>query len=150
MSDLANEGVAILMISSELPEILGMSDRVIVMHQGRITGDGGAWDLIAGRVAAIPAYAAMFAEVYPERTLLCDRGTLDGAAYWPDGDGEFLASLGSSIEEELAGRVAELGKAGMQLEARRLEKRTRSCRSHQRTHRGRRSSPTISPPTSSS
>ncbi len=42
------------------------------------------------------------AEVYPERTLLCDRGTLDGAAYWPDGDGEFLASLGSSIEEELA------------------------------------------------
>jgi rhamnose transport system ATP-binding protein len=37
MSQLAGEGMAILMISSELPEILGMSDRVIVMHEGRIT-----------------------------------------------------------------------------------------------------------------
>ena len=30
---------AILMVSSELPEILGMSDRVLVMHDGRITGE---------------------------------------------------------------------------------------------------------------
>jgi rhamnose transport system ATP-binding protein len=37
MSDLANQGVAILMISSELPEILGMSDRILVMREGRIT-----------------------------------------------------------------------------------------------------------------
>ena len=38
MSDLANEGVAILMISSELPEVLGMSDRILVMREGRVTG----------------------------------------------------------------------------------------------------------------
>ena len=38
MSKLAVEGMAILMISSELPEILGMSDRVIVMREGHITG----------------------------------------------------------------------------------------------------------------
>jgi rhamnose transport system ATP-binding protein len=38
MSKLAAEGIAILMISSELPEVLGMSDRVIVMHEGRMTG----------------------------------------------------------------------------------------------------------------
>lgn len=31
-------GVAVIMVSSELPEILGMSDRVMVMHEGRITG----------------------------------------------------------------------------------------------------------------
>lgn len=37
MSKLAAEGLAILMISSELPEILGMSDRVIVMREGHIT-----------------------------------------------------------------------------------------------------------------
>lgn len=37
MSRLAAEGMAILMISSELPEILGMSDRIIVMREGRIT-----------------------------------------------------------------------------------------------------------------
>jgi rhamnose transport system ATP-binding protein len=38
LSDLAQEGVAVLMISSELPEVLGMADRVLVMHEGRISG----------------------------------------------------------------------------------------------------------------
>lgn len=37
MSELAAQGIAILMISSELPEVLGMSDRVIVMHEGHMT-----------------------------------------------------------------------------------------------------------------
>lgn len=39
MNQLAAEGKAIVMVSSELPEILGMSDRVIVMHEGRIKGE---------------------------------------------------------------------------------------------------------------
>lgn len=39
MSQLAKRGVAVIMISSELPEILGMSDRIIVMHEGRIKGE---------------------------------------------------------------------------------------------------------------
>jgi rhamnose transport system ATP-binding protein len=38
MGELAGQGMAILMISSELPEILGMSDRIAVMHAGRVTG----------------------------------------------------------------------------------------------------------------
>lgn len=38
MSQLASQGWAILMISSELPEILGMSDRIVVMCEGRVTG----------------------------------------------------------------------------------------------------------------
>jgi inositol transport system ATP-binding protein len=38
ISELANRGMAIIMISSELPEIIGMSDRVMVMHEGRVTG----------------------------------------------------------------------------------------------------------------
>jgi len=38
MSKLAAEGLAILMISSELPEVLGMSDRILVMHEGQMTG----------------------------------------------------------------------------------------------------------------
>jgi inositol transport system ATP-binding protein len=38
VSKLAGEGVAVLMISSEMPEVLGMSDRVVVMHEGRVTG----------------------------------------------------------------------------------------------------------------
>jgi len=39
MNQLAANGAAIIMISSELPEILGMSDRIIVMHEGRIAGE---------------------------------------------------------------------------------------------------------------
>jgi ABC-type sugar transport system ATPase subunit len=39
MSNLAKQGMGILMISSEMPEILGMSDRIVVMCQGRITGE---------------------------------------------------------------------------------------------------------------
>ncbi|MFB7587103.1 sugar ABC transporter ATP-binding protein [Streptomyces sp. NPDC056169] len=39
IADLAAEGVALLVISSELPELLGLSDRVVVMQNGRITGE---------------------------------------------------------------------------------------------------------------
>lgn len=39
MSMLAQEGQAIIMVSSELPEVLGMSDRILVMHEGRISGE---------------------------------------------------------------------------------------------------------------
>jgi len=39
MDELATRGVAILMISSDLPEILGMSDRILVMHEGKIVGE---------------------------------------------------------------------------------------------------------------
>ena len=38
MGELAGRGMAILMISSELPEILGMSDRIVVMHGGTVSG----------------------------------------------------------------------------------------------------------------
>ncbi|WP_152044744.1 sugar ABC transporter ATP-binding protein [Aureimonas psammosilenae] len=38
ISKLAGEGLAVIMISSELPEVLGMSDRIMVVHAGRVTG----------------------------------------------------------------------------------------------------------------
>jgi rhamnose transport system ATP-binding protein len=37
ISELAGQGIAVLMISSELPEVLGMADTILVMHEGRIT-----------------------------------------------------------------------------------------------------------------
>jgi ribose transport system ATP-binding protein len=39
MGELVSRGAAIVMISSELPEILGMSDRILVMRDGRICGE---------------------------------------------------------------------------------------------------------------
>ncbi|MDO5540310.1 MAG: sugar ABC transporter ATP-binding protein [Eubacteriales bacterium] len=38
INDMAARGVAVIMVSSELPEVLGMSDRIMVVHEGRITG----------------------------------------------------------------------------------------------------------------
>jgi ABC-type sugar transport system ATPase subunit len=39
MNALVAAGKCIIMISSELPEVLGMADRILVMHEGRITGE---------------------------------------------------------------------------------------------------------------
>jgi len=39
INQLAAEGVAVLVISSELPEVLGISDRIVVMHEGRVAGE---------------------------------------------------------------------------------------------------------------
>ncbi|MGO4633819.1 sugar ABC transporter ATP-binding protein [Streptomyces sp. 2RAF24] len=41
IADLAREGVAVLVVSSELPEVLGLADRVLVLQNGRITGEFG-------------------------------------------------------------------------------------------------------------
>ncbi|TNF01978.1 MAG: hypothetical protein EP326_03620 [Deltaproteobacteria bacterium] len=40
--------------------------------------------------------------LYPERVLLCDRGTVDGGAYWKNGESDFFEFLGTSLEAELA------------------------------------------------
>ena len=58
MGDLTRQGLAILMISSELPEVLGMSDRVLVMARGRVTGLFERAEATPERVAA-----AMVAEM---------------------------------------------------------------------------------------
>ncbi|MEZ4223685.1 MAG: ATP-binding protein [Polyangiaceae bacterium] len=42
------------------------------------------------------------AAAYPTRTLLCDRGTVDGGAYWPEGEGDFFTEMGTSLDAELA------------------------------------------------
>ncbi len=41
------------------------------------------------------------AALYPGRTLLCDRGTVDGAAYWPGDAGAYFKAVGTSLKEEL-------------------------------------------------
>ncbi|HEY3138932.1 MAG TPA: sugar ABC transporter ATP-binding protein [Blastocatellia bacterium] len=53
MSELAAQGVAILMISSELPEILGMSDRIAVMYGGTIVGSFGRTEATQEKILAL-------------------------------------------------------------------------------------------------
>jgi D-xylose transport system ATP-binding protein len=49
---LAKAGLAIVLVSSELPEVLGLSDRIIVLHEGRVTGQFTREDATAERVMA--------------------------------------------------------------------------------------------------
>ena len=53
MRRLTDNGAAILMVSSELAEALGLADRVIVMREGRVAGELARADATAGRVAAL-------------------------------------------------------------------------------------------------
>ena len=53
MRKLAADGVAVLMISSDLPEALGMADRVVVMHGGTVAGDLSGDDATQDRVARL-------------------------------------------------------------------------------------------------
>lgn len=53
MGDLAEQGLAILLISSELPEVIGMSDRVLVMHRGRLAGELSRQEATRERVMAL-------------------------------------------------------------------------------------------------
>ena len=52
ISQLAQQGMAILMISSELPEVLGMSDRVLVMNGGRLVASFGRGQASADQIGA--------------------------------------------------------------------------------------------------
>jgi predicted ATPase len=40
--------------------------------------------------------------LFPDRILICDRGTIDGAAYWPNHDRDFFEAMGTTFEDELA------------------------------------------------
>ncbi len=53
MHALAHEGVAIIMISSELPEVLAMSDRILVMHEGELVGELMRAEANAERIGAL-------------------------------------------------------------------------------------------------
>ena len=53
MEDLAHQGVAILFVSSDLEEVLGVADRVLVMHEGKMTGDLSREDRSAQTIMAL-------------------------------------------------------------------------------------------------
>jgi len=50
MCRFASEGMAIIVVSSELPEIMGMSDRVLIYHEGRLNGEITRKEILNGSV----------------------------------------------------------------------------------------------------
>jgi len=88
-----------------------IGDRVIVVPEAATLLFSGGFPRPTEPQAARSAQVAIYhvqhnlediqASQYPERVLLCDRGTVDGGAYWPDGPDEFYESVGSTHEAEL-------------------------------------------------
>jgi ribose transport system ATP-binding protein len=66
MRRLTERGVAILMISSELPEILGMSDRILVMHEGTIVGELARADATEERIVELATTGHLHQERQPK------------------------------------------------------------------------------------
>lgn len=59
MNELVKEGAGIIMISSELPELLAMADRILVMHEGKITGELSSEDATQEKILALAAGQAI-------------------------------------------------------------------------------------------
>ena len=52
MSELVSQGLAVIMVSSELPEVMGMADRIIVMHEGLMVAEYRAGDATAETIVS--------------------------------------------------------------------------------------------------
>lgn len=88
-----------------------IGERVIVVPEAATMLFAGGFPRPVDPAARRSAQAAIYhvqrnlediqAAQYPERILLCDRGTVDGGAYWPDGSDDFYESVGSSHAQEL-------------------------------------------------
>jgi predicted ATPase len=89
-----------------------IGDRVVVVPEAATLLFSGGFPRVNEPLAKRAAQRAIYhvqrnledvqSAVFPERILLCDRGTLDGAAYWPDDERAFFEDIGSSLEHELA------------------------------------------------
>src|SRR6188768_1142987 len=88
-----------------------LGEQVVVVPESATILFGGGFPRVAQPDALRSTQRAIFhvqrgledvqAALYPERILLCDRGTIDGAAYWPDGSDEYFRTMNSSLAVEL-------------------------------------------------
>lgn len=89
-----------------------MADRVAIVPEAATLLFGGGFPRVEDADSLRATQAAIFhvqrnledvqAARYPGRLLLCDRGTVDGAAYWPGSPDAFFAAVGTTFEAELA------------------------------------------------
>jgi AAA domain len=88
-----------------------LHDKVVIVPESATILFGGGFPRIADGDARRAAQTAIFhvqrnledvqAARYTDRVLLCDRGTVDGAAYWPGTDPDFFTAMGTTHEAEL-------------------------------------------------
>lgn len=88
-----------------------MGDRVVLVPEAATMVFSGGFPRVTEPGAVHAAQRAIYhvqrnledvqAALYPEHVLLCDRGTVDGAAYWPGESGGFFEDIASTLEKEL-------------------------------------------------
>ncbi len=89
-----------------------IGDKVVVVPEAATMLFSGGFPRVDNELASRAAQSAIFqvqrglediqAAKFPGRILLCDRGTIDGSAYWPAGAGDFFAAQNTTLETELA------------------------------------------------
>lgn len=89
-----------------------IGERVVVVPEAATMVFSGGFPRCTETGGIIAAQHAIFhvqrnledvqSSLYPERILLCDRGTVDGAAYWPGKPDAFFTGLGTTLDDELA------------------------------------------------
>lgn len=89
-----------------------IGDRVVIVPESATTLFAGGFPRVPDADARRSVQRAIFqvqrslediqAALFPDRVLLCDRGTVDGGAYWPDGPDGFFDEMGTSHGAELA------------------------------------------------
>jgi predicted ATPase len=94
------------MIAREFPDrVVALKETATILFEGGFPRNGGP---AARRACQLAIYGTQcrleeaVAAEHPDRILLCDRGTLDGCAYWPAGPEDFFATLGTTAERERA------------------------------------------------
>jgi L-arabinose transport system ATP-binding protein len=88
VDDLANQGLAIMFISSELPEILGLSDRIYVMQNGRIAGELPGPGSTEEAVLALAMAEHLSQSVAAQQQVASEEGLGEAAMPGPPGPGE--------------------------------------------------------------
>ena len=89
-----------------------IGDQVVIVPESATTLFAGGFPRVPDADARRSVQRAIFevqralediqAAMFPDRVLLCDRGTVDGGAYWPDGPDGFFEEMGTSHEAQLA------------------------------------------------
>jgi predicted ATPase len=88
-----------------------LGERVVIVPESATTLFTGGFPRVENDLAQKSTQLAIYhvqknieniqSELYPDRVLLCDRGTLDGVAYWPNSQEHYFEQLGTSIKHEL-------------------------------------------------
>lgn len=89
-----------------------IGDRVVLVPEAATLLFSGGFPRVSGELAGGAAQRAIYhvqrnledvqSARFPDRILLCDRGTADGAAYWPGDPAAFFGAVGSTLAAELA------------------------------------------------